>query len=135
MDYHDGKYGVNTDPQRGADTFIPFSKEITAVDSKYLSSNGTITFSIGADNFDGFLLLTAYSHYPCMSSISTIQFSDPDAQISKVYVDDFMFENASGWGGYVRYGMALYKITAKSNSTITIPLSGITAFANAALLH
>lgn len=24
MDYHDGKYGVNTDPQRGADTFIPF---------------------------------------------------------------------------------------------------------------
>lgn len=24
MDYHDGKYGVNTDPERGADTFIPF---------------------------------------------------------------------------------------------------------------
>ena len=24
MDYHDGKYGVNTDPKRGADTFIPF---------------------------------------------------------------------------------------------------------------
>lgn len=28
MDYHDGKYGVNTDPQRGADTFIPFSNGI-----------------------------------------------------------------------------------------------------------
>lgn len=25
MDYHDGKYGINTDPERGADTFIPFS--------------------------------------------------------------------------------------------------------------
>lgn len=24
MDYHDGRYGVNTDPERGADTFIPF---------------------------------------------------------------------------------------------------------------
>lgn len=24
MDYHDGKYGINTDPNRGADTFIPF---------------------------------------------------------------------------------------------------------------
>ena len=27
MDYHDGKYGVNTDPQRGADTFIPFHSD------------------------------------------------------------------------------------------------------------
>lgn len=26
MDYHDGKYGVNTDSRRGADTFIPFNK-------------------------------------------------------------------------------------------------------------
>lgn len=25
MDYQDGKYGINTDSQRGADTFIPFS--------------------------------------------------------------------------------------------------------------
>ena len=27
MDYHDGKYGVNTDPERGADTFIPFRSD------------------------------------------------------------------------------------------------------------
>lgn len=26
MDYHDGKYGVNTSSTRGADTFIPFSR-------------------------------------------------------------------------------------------------------------
>lgn len=25
MDYHEGKYGINTDEERGADTFIPFS--------------------------------------------------------------------------------------------------------------
>ena len=25
MDYHDGKYGINTSAQKGADTFIPFS--------------------------------------------------------------------------------------------------------------
>lgn len=32
MDYHDGKYGVNTDPQRGADTFIPFRSGIILPD-------------------------------------------------------------------------------------------------------
>ena len=38
MDYHDGKYGVNTDPQRGADTFIPFR---SGNDVKVISLNGT----------------------------------------------------------------------------------------------
>ena len=32
MDYHDGKYGVNTDPQRGADTFIPFRSGMVLYD-------------------------------------------------------------------------------------------------------
>ena len=32
MDYHDGKYGVNTDPKRGADTFIPFRSGIILPD-------------------------------------------------------------------------------------------------------
>ena len=32
MDYHDGKYGVNTDPQRGADTFIPFHSGMVLYD-------------------------------------------------------------------------------------------------------
>jgi hypothetical protein len=30
MDYHNGKYGVNTSSTRGADTFIPFSPVITS---------------------------------------------------------------------------------------------------------
>ena len=33
MDYHDGKYGVNTDPQRGADTFIPFRSDLYEFES------------------------------------------------------------------------------------------------------
>lgn len=34
LDYKDGKYGVNTDPERGADTFVPFKEnEESTVDS------------------------------------------------------------------------------------------------------
>ena len=46
MDYHDGKYGVNTDPQRGADTFIPFhsDRDIKAI----------VTFTSSAQNPAGY---------------------------------------------------------------------------------
>lgn len=42
FDYQDGKYGYNTDPQRGADTFNPFSgaKEYTATYSCTVGSHG-----------------------------------------------------------------------------------------------
>ena len=39
MDYHDGKYGVNTDPQRGADTFIPFHSEDFSTDNLLTTIN------------------------------------------------------------------------------------------------
>ena len=32
MDYHDGKYGINTSPNRGADTFIPFRSGMVLYD-------------------------------------------------------------------------------------------------------
>lgn len=44
LDYQDGKYGINTDPDRGADTFIPFksvegnSECVIFIDSKYDTS-------------------------------------------------------------------------------------------------
>ena len=46
MDYHDGKYGVNTDPQRGADTFIPFHSDC---DMKAI-----VTFTSNANNPAGY---------------------------------------------------------------------------------
>lgn len=39
MDYHDGKYGVNTDPQRGADTFIPFKSGDFSTDNLLTTIN------------------------------------------------------------------------------------------------
>lgn len=34
MDYHDGKYGINTSSSRGADTFIPFNDRIKLTGAK-----------------------------------------------------------------------------------------------------
>ena len=47
MDYHDGKYGVNTDPERGADTFIPFKSNAGL--SIVKEQNGWITNAYGQD--------------------------------------------------------------------------------------
>ena len=42
FDYKDGKYGYNTDPNRGADTFNPFK---SGFDSSIKLQLGTISFS------------------------------------------------------------------------------------------
>ena len=44
FDYKDGKYGYNTNPNRGADTFVPFK---SGVDSSIKLQLGTISFSDG----------------------------------------------------------------------------------------
>lgn len=60
MDYHDGKYGVNTDPQRGADTFIPFHSDC---DMKAI-----VTFTSNAQNPAGYT--TVYKGEDELQSIS-----------------------------------------------------------------
>lgn len=60
MDYHDGKYGVNTDPQRGADTFIPFHSDC---DMKAI-----VTFTSNANNPAGYT--TIYKGEDELQSIS-----------------------------------------------------------------
>ena len=59
MDYHDGKYGINTSSSRGADTFIPFRSDLsfrlnctgTLLSTSHaydvLSFNFTITYKNG----------------------------------------------------------------------------------------
>ena len=39
MDYHDGKYGVNTSSTRGADTFIPFKSPLHFVGNQSVNGN------------------------------------------------------------------------------------------------
>ena len=69
-----------------------------------------------------------------MASTSSIRFSDNNAKLFKILVDSFMFENASSWGGYVRYGKAIYKIITQNKCTISINVSGITISINATIL-
>ena len=42
FDYKDGKYGYNTNPNRGADTFIPFSNSQVMTISPFTSLSKTI---------------------------------------------------------------------------------------------
>ena len=48
MDYHDGKYGVNTDPERGADTFIPFRSESIDILGNFLTWNNSYVHMLTA---------------------------------------------------------------------------------------
>ena len=52
MDYHDGKYGVNTSSSRGADTFIPF-KELHIVEIGTFGGGGTFDLS-SYDDYQSF---------------------------------------------------------------------------------
>lgn len=58
MDYHDGKYGVNTDPERGADTFIPFHSGNVSViyDSGSITNKTTKTYTF-TDDYDLILVI------------------------------------------------------------------------------
>lgn len=50
FDYQNGKYGFNTDPARGADTFVPFQDKLTISSTV----SGIITHTAGSTyNFVG----------------------------------------------------------------------------------
>lgn len=86
MDYHDGKYGINTDPNRGADTFLPFN-DIKLTGAKYkiytTSSDNArnITVDVLKDGYVQFCCtpitngcsLTYNGHYACLYVNQVIQ--------------------------------------------------------------
>ena len=45
FDYKNGKYGFNTDSNRGADTFVPFNKVFSKLSQKY--NTATVTVDLG----------------------------------------------------------------------------------------
>lgn len=47
MDYHDGKYGVNTDPERGADTFIPFKSDLKRFYTTITGTSALTQYTVG----------------------------------------------------------------------------------------
>lgn len=65
MDYHDGKYGVNTDPERGADTFIPFKASTPYAFLSFYDYSSTPNRTK--------LNVIAYSEFECDSNILTVK--------------------------------------------------------------
>lgn len=68
MDYHDGKYGINTDPNRGADTFIPFHSGNNVYALVHTKDTGGTSASIDVITMDNRVLTnvtyTSTSKYP-----------------------------------------------------------------------
>ena len=60
MDYHDGKYGINTDPNRGADTFIPFHSgdNVKAICLYQIGQDKTKNLFTATEEMNGFYLYT-----------------------------------------------------------------------------
>ena len=83
MDYHDGKYGVNTDPQRGADTFIPFhsnhkikTQTLTLYPSRTANPSPNPTWIFDKlERVDGVLSVSSVYGYMSAGSKSVSSFS------------------------------------------------------------
>lgn len=67
FDYHNGQWGFNTDPARGADTFVPFSGKWHKVAS--LNPNGV---TVGAVTFDFKELTSQYKMLELYRSIMPV---------------------------------------------------------------
>lgn len=64
MDYKNGKYGINTSANRGADTFIPFSSyEGTSILNEIFYEEGEHTFSFSATSQSYYLITVGGSCY------------------------------------------------------------------------
>ena len=83
MDYHDGKYGINTDPQRGADTFIPFhsnhkikTQTLTLYPSRTTNPSPNPTWIFDKlERVDGVLSVSSVYGYMSSGSKSVSSFS------------------------------------------------------------
>ena len=62
FDYKDGKYGYNTNPNRGADTFVPFKKVFSKLSQKYKTSTVTVDLGFQPDFCSVYFVDTTYNH-------------------------------------------------------------------------
>lgn len=88
MDYHDGKYGINTDPNRGADTFIPFN-DIKLTGAKYKIYT---TSSDDARNITVNVLKDGYVQLYCVPTTTMSSLTHNDLYAC-LYVNQVIQEN------------------------------------------
>lgn len=93
MDYHDGKYGVNTSPSRGADTFVPFRSSGKVGSFTVTNSNKQQTFS-GSKIVEGTVLAAGVSSVSGSYQGTNLNISWEDNKISY----SFNCNNHLGYG-------------------------------------
>lgn len=106
MDYHDGKYGVNTSPTRGADTFVPFKGY------EYLGTSTTYNLSNRSD----YTNLTNSNFVVVITSI-----------YESGYTENWLSDNAKGsFGGSVGRPYASYNASTGVLQILNTSVSGAT---------
>lgn len=123
MDYHDGKYGVNTDPQRGADTFIPFQndcdmKAIVTFTSNANDPAGYTTVYKGEDKLQSFSFGYGSRTSKTQIGLGFLNFNYDNGTASitalhdcivngKEYSENEIVAKLTGYGGFKNYTFAI----------------------------
>lgn len=116
MDYHDGKYGINTNHNRGADTFIPFHSDC---DTKAI-----VTFTSNANNPAGYT--TVYKGEDELQSISF----DYDASGVKIGLGFLKFAYNNGTAIITALCDCIVNDKEYSKNETVAKLTGFTNFKN-----
>lgn len=115
MDYHDGRYGINTDPQRGADTFVPFRRPATGT-YRYPNNSIGALYDMGEDHTIRYVDATAvynkgvadalggpnakikYTYHHHTITGSNIHANDSDSDAPGQYADNYQLRESTGAG-------------------------------------
>lgn len=104
MDYHDGKYGINTDPQRGADTFIPFKSDLDfTIQSATSSSSTSLTVNVG----EGYEL--GKNLFYEITSMYLVGYNGSPISFSGSYTNNNLTITCSSNGQVSRFNARIYK--------------------------
>ncbi len=113
-DMKDGERRYNTDPARGADTFVPFKHAITPKFIGYVNSAGTYTFG---ETYDRVIAFRAYDyrashHTPSCNGIGSVQLiSNPIRGINANHTTYLLSD--------VGVGATYYGVNHQNNNDIT----------------
>lgn len=126
LDYHDGKYGYNTDPERGADTFNPFNNGGNRSIFKLGALGGTFDLSdyVGYENFtvadNFFIQVSSFSSYGTSASAGISDWDGTSFSAEASY-------SGGSISNLLSYDASTGVLTTKYTGTGTLSVSATTA--------
>lgn len=113
FDYKDGKYGCNTDPNRGADTFIPFLSEVEWLTEQFINTSSSsataISYSGNAPKSGKLYVRIAYTRTGIVFGTQKVIINGTEIPYSELW-----------WNGYG----AIYEVDVSKGDSISISLLG-----------